>query len=142
MNPYPADSKKELSLQEAVSSFPALEKSKVEKWIAGRIISIREQGAIIFLTLNDGTAHFQGLLKKDTVGEEKFDFWNEVVDIGDFVEVFGIFFTTKRGEKTIEIKDWKMLSKSLLPLPEKWHGLQDVEERFRKRYLTRELFVQ
>ena len=135
MNPYPADSKKELSLQEAVSSFPALEKSKVEKWIAGRIISIREQGAIIFLTLNDGTAHFQGLLKKDMVGEEKFDFWNEVVDIGDFVEVFGIFFTTKRGEKTIEIKDWKMLSKSLLPLPEKWHGLQDVEERFRKRYL-------
>jgi lysyl-tRNA synthetase class 2 len=57
------------------------------------------------------------------------------VDIGDFIEVLGSFFITKRGEKTIEIKDWVMLSKSLLPLPEKWHGLQDIEERFRKRYL-------
>jgi lysyl-tRNA synthetase class 2 len=58
-----------------------------------------------------------------------------VVDIGDFVEIQGTFFTTKRGEKTLEAKDWHMLSKSLRPLPEKWHGLQDVEERFRKRYL-------
>src|SRR5690606_26806093 len=53
----------------------------------------------------------------------------------DFVETQGTFFTTKRGEKTIETKDWRMLSKSLLPLPEKWHGLTDTEERFRKRYL-------
>ena len=98
-------------------------------------MSIRGQGAIIFITLYDGTAHFQGLLKKDILGDEKFDFWNEVVDIGDFVEIQGNFFTTKRGEKTIEAKDWHMLSKSLRPLPEKWHGLVDVEERFRKRYL-------
>ena len=111
-------------------------------------MSIRGQGAIIFVTLNDGTAHFQGLLKKDVLGGEKFDFWNETVDIGDFVELRGTFFATNRGEKTLEARDWHMLSKSLLPLPEKWHGLTDADERYRKRYLDilfddelRELFV-
>jgi len=135
LNPYPAESKRELSLKEAIDGFADLEKNKEIKWVSGRIMSIRGQGAIIFVTLNDGTGLFQALLKKDILGDEKFDFWNEVVDIGDFVEVQGTFFTTKRGEKTVEAKDWRMLSKSLLPLPEKWHGLQDIEERFRKRYL-------
>jgi lysyl-tRNA synthetase class 2 len=135
INPYPALSRREFSLKEAIDSFYTLEKKKEEKWIAGRIMSIRGQGAIVFITLNDGTGLFQGLFKKDILGDEKFNFFNEVVDIGDFVEVSGSFFTTNRGEKTIEVKDWNMLSKSLLPLPEKWHGLQDQEERFRKRYL-------
>src|SRR5690606_24738009 len=67
--------------------------------------------------------------------EDAFALWEKVVDIGDFVETHGIFFTTKRGEKTQEVRAWNMLTKTLLPLPEKWHGLQDVEERFRKRYL-------
>src|SRR3989344_2811459 len=135
MNPYPAESMRELTLREAILNFDALEKKKENKWIAGRIMSIRGQGAIIFLTLNDGTGAFQGLLKKDIIGNHKFDFFNEIVDIGDFIEILGNFFTTQRGEKTLEIQDWHMLSKSLRPLPEKWHGLQDVEERFRKRYL-------
>jgi lysyl-tRNA synthetase class 2 len=135
VNPYPAESKRELSLKEAVDNFETLEKNKEDRWIAGRIMSLRGQGAIIFITLNDGTGIFQGLLKKDILGDEKFNFWGEVVDIGDFVELQGTFFTTNRGEKTLEAKDWRMLSKSLRPLPEKWHGLQDVEERFRKRYL-------
>ncbi len=135
VNPYPADSKRELSLKEAIDNFDSLEKDAEVKWVSGRIMSLREQGAIIFTTLYDGTANFQGLLKKDVIGEEKFDFWNDVIDIGDFVEVQGKFFITKKGEKTVEIIDWRILSKSLRPLPEKWHGLQDVEERFRKRYL-------
>ncbi len=135
MDPYPAKSNKEISLKEAVENFGALEQNKKTKWIAGRIMSIRGQGAIIFITLYDGTGHFQGLLKKDIIGEEKFDLFSLAVDIGDFIEIQGNFFTTKRGEKTLEAKDWRMLSKSLRPLPEKWHGLQDIEERFRKRYL-------
>ena len=135
INPYPTSSSREISLKEAIENFNALENKKDTKWIGGRIMSIRGQGAIVFLTFNDGTGTFQGLLKKDVIGAEKFDFFNKVVDIGDFVEIQGIFFTTKRGEKTLEIKDWHMLSKSLRPLPEKWHGLVDVEERFRKRYL-------
>ena len=101
INPYPGDSKRELSLKDAISGFESLEKGKEVKWIAGRVMSIRGQGAIIFITLNDGTASFQGLLKKDIIGDRKFNFWNEVVDIGDFVEVQGTFFVTQRGEKTI-----------------------------------------
>jgi len=135
MDPYPALSKRELSLKEAIDTFADLEKSGDQKWVSGRIMSLRGQGAIIFVTLYDGTEHFQGLFKKDTLGDEEFDFFNTVVDIGDFIEVQGKFFTTKRGEKTIEASAWRMLSKSLRPLPEKWHGLQDIEERFRKRYL-------
>lgn len=135
MNPYPAESNREISLKEAVDNFEDLEKNKEIKWIGGRIMSIRGQGAIVFITLNDGTENFQGLLKKDVLGEDKLNFWSEVVDIGDFVEIQGTFFKTNRGEKTLEAKDWGMLSKSLRPLPEKWHGLVDIEERFRKRYL-------
>src|SRR3989344_2731048 len=135
MKPYPAESKREISLKEAVEDFEKLEKGGEVKWVAGRIMSIRGQGAIIFITLNDGTGLFQGLFKKDIIGDEKLDFFNAIVDIGDFIEIQGKFFTTKRGEKTLEAKDWRMLSKNLRPLPEKWHGLQDVEERFRKRYL-------
>ena len=149
IDPYPAHTKRELSVADAIKEFEALERSGDLKWISGRIMSLRGQGAIIFVTLNDGTGNFQALFKKDLLpplsptdsspqaGEQKlsFDFFNEVVDIGDFIEVQGTFFATKRGEKTIEVKDWQMLTKTLLPLPEKWHGLQDVEERFRKRYL-------
>lgn len=135
INPYPAESKREISLGEAIEDFGTLEKKGEAKWIAGRIMSLRGQGAIIFITLNDGTGLFQGLLKKDILGEGKFNLWNDAVDIGDFVEIHGTFFTTNRGEKTLEVKNWHMLSKSLRSLPEKWHGLTDVEERYRKRYL-------
>lgn len=135
INPYPSKSNRELSLKEAIDDFEKLEKLKEEKWLAGRILSLRGQGAIIFITLYDGTGTFQVLFKKDSLEEEKFKLFNEVVDIGDFIEGKGIFFLTKRGEKTLEARDWRMISKSLRPLPEKWHGLQDPEEKFRKRYL-------
>ncbi len=135
VEPYAALSRREISLKEAVDNFDSLEKSGEEKWVAGRVMSLRGQGAIIFTTLYDGTASFQGLLKKDVLGEEKFGLWEETADIGDFVELRGKFFVTKRGEKTVEARDWRMLTKSLRPLPEKWHGLQDVEEIYRARYL-------
>ncbi|MDP2789156.1 MAG: lysine--tRNA ligase [bacterium] len=135
INPYPGDSKRELSLKDAIAGFDSLEKEREVKWIAGRVMSIRGQGAIIFITLYDGTGEFQGLFKKDVMGDDKFDLWNATTDIGDFVEIQGSFFTTKRGEKTLEAKDWRMLAKSLRSLPEKWHGLQDEEIKLRKRYL-------
>lgn len=147
INPYPSVSNREISLLEAKKDFEELVNSKEEKWLAGRIMSLRGQGAIIFITLYDGTDEFQALFKKDILDNDKFETFNETIDIGDFIEVKGNFFITKRGEKTIEAKDWRILSKSLRPLPEKWHGLQDPEERFRKRYLdilmdkeTKEIF--
>ncbi len=135
INPYKTESFREISIDSVISDFSNLENSKKEMWISGRVMSVRGQGAIIFLTLNDGTGSFQVLFKKDEIDEEKFSLFVDTVDIGDFIEVKGFFFTTNRGEKTIQAKDWCMLTKSLLPLPEKWHGLTDTEERYRKRYL-------
>jgi lysyl-tRNA synthetase class 2 len=135
INPYPAKTNRELALAEAVEQFEELEKAGEPRWLAGRVMSIRGQGAINFVTLRDGTGDFQALLKRDALGEEKFGLFGKTIDIGDFVEVQGTFFVTKRGEQTIEVKDWNILTKTLLPLPDKWHGLQDAEERYRKRYL-------
>ena len=95
----------------------------------------RGHGAILFLNINDGSGNIQILLRKDKIGERGFDFFQEVFDVGDFSEFKGVLCITKTGEKSLEATDYKMLSKSLLPLPEKWHGLQDIEERLRKRYL-------
>jgi lysyl-tRNA synthetase class 2 len=96
---------------------------------------LREHGGSTFLHIEDGTEKIQAYFKKDRIGEKGYQFFLDNFDIGDFIEVRGILFKTKKGEKTIEAADFKILAKSLLPLPEKWHGLQDVEERFRKRYL-------
>ena len=71
------------------------------------------------------------------MSEEMFDLFSQTIDIGDFIEVSGSLFVTKRNEKTLKVQDWKILSKSLRPLPEKWHGLQDEEERLRRKWLKR-----
>lgn len=147
INPYPVNSARTATLGEAVLGFSKLSKKK-SVVLAGRVMAVRGQGALIFFDLNDGTGTFQGLVKKDEIAEEKHSLFVNTVDIGDFIEVEGSLFITKRKEKTIQVTDWNMLTKSLRPLPDKWHGLQDTEERFRKRYLdvisspeTKERFV-
>jgi len=102
--------------------------------LAGRIMAKREMGGVVFFDVND-SVKIQALIKEDTVGKEKFEQFREFIDIGDFVEVTGILFKTKTGEKTLLTTHYSLLTKALLPLPEKWEGLQDVEERLRKRYL-------
>lgn len=134
VNAYPVSTERTAALNEAAKKFASLSKKK-NLALAGRVMSLRPQGGLIFLTLDDGTGRFQGLLKKDSLDGEIFDLFSKTVDIGDFIEIHGPLFLTKRGEKTLEIKNWRMLAKSLRPLPEKWHGLQDIEERFRHRYL-------
>jgi lysyl-tRNA synthetase class 2 len=134
MDPYPATSKKDFSISEVVSDFEKLSK-KDSIHLCGRVMAIRGQGGLIFININDGTGTFQGLLKKDEMDEKVFDLFQNTIDIGDFVEISGGLFITKRGEKTLKIVSWKVLTKSLRPLPEKFHGLQDEEERLRKRYL-------
>jgi lysyl-tRNA synthetase class 2 len=135
IHPYPAESRRDYSLQNLAEKFESLAVENTLVYIAGRIMSIRAQGALIFFHLYDGTGKFQALMKKEDVDEKTWTLFNDAIDIGDFVEVSGSLFTTKRGEKTLQVQGWKILAKSLLPLPEKWHGLQDIEERFRKRYL-------
>ncbi len=146
VNPYPAKTDRTHTCLEVREEFEA-EKEVV---LAGRLMSLRAQGKIIFADINDGTGRFQIFLKKeDPISAENFELFEQAFDIGDFIEVRGSLFVTKQDEKTVLVEEVKMLSKSLLPLPEKWHGLQDVEERFRKRYLDiisnpeiKELFIQ
>ncbi|MFH1894780.1 MAG: lysine--tRNA ligase [Patescibacteria group bacterium] len=140
--PYPEETKRTHTINEALLSFDNLVKSEKEIILAGRIKSQRGHGGVTFFDIEDGShstssgqAKIQVFLKKDRVGEESYKFFLDNFDIGDFAEVRGILFLTKAGEKTLEAADYKMLAKSLRPLPEKWHGLQDAEERFRKRYL-------
>ncbi|MFH1713979.1 MAG: OB-fold nucleic acid binding domain-containing protein, partial [Candidatus Nealsonbacteria bacterium] len=133
--PYPEKTKRTNDIAEAISSFNSLAKSKKEIVLAGRIKSQRGHGGSLFLDIEDESGKIQAFLKKDRVGEKGYAFFVNNLDIGDFVELRGILFKTKKGEKTIEVADYKMLAKSILPLPEKWHGLKDTEERFRKRYL-------
>ena len=137
MNPYPSSVPYDYSVKEVKDSFdklvPLSEKKNIS--IVGRVMIVREQGSILFVVLQDGDERFQAVLKKDSLNEKLFNLFVNTIDNGDFISVTGSLFVTQRGEQSILIKDWKMATKALLPLPDKWHGLQDVEEIYRKRYL-------
>ena len=133
MNPYPAKVPKTHTLKDLRDNFEKIGTEKVD--VAGRVMAIRGQGAILFVVLNDGTDKFQTVFKKDTIEESLFDLFVNAVDIGDFISVNGTLFTTDRGEKSVLVSSWTIATKSLLPLPEKWHGITDEDERLRKRYL-------
>ncbi len=134
INPYPAISKRTHTILNLEKEFDSLCDTDTQVTLVGRVMSFRSQGGLIFFNFTDGTAMFQGLFKKE-LAEKEFNFFESVVDTGDFVEVSGTIMKTKTGQHTLLVSSWNMLTKSLLPLPEKWHGLQDQEERFRKRYL-------
>jgi lysyl-tRNA synthetase class 2 len=135
INPYPSKAKRTHTISEALKNFSRLSKDKEEVFLVGRIRSLRTHGGLTFSHIEDGTGKIQVLIRKNKVGESAYQFFLKNFDVGDFVEVRGNLMKTKTGEKTIEISDFKILAKNLRPLPEKWHGLKDVEERYRKRYL-------
>lgn len=135
IDPYPSQTKRTHTIQDAIGAFSSLVSSKQSIVIAGRVRAIRSHGGSTFLDVEDGAGRLQVYLKEDVIGKEPYSFFLSVVDVGDIVEITGTAFVTKKQEQTLETTDWRMLAKSLLPLPEKWHGLQDTEERFRKRYL-------
>ncbi|MGB2761969.1 MAG: lysine--tRNA ligase [Minisyncoccales bacterium] len=132
---YPLETKRTHTCSAAIKDFAKLSRSQKEIIVAGRIRSLREHGGSTFLHIEDGSGAIQVYFKKDRLGEKSYKFFLDNFDIGDFIEARGVLFKTKREEKTLEIGDYKMLAKALLPLPEKWHGLKDIEERYRKRYL-------
>jgi lysyl-tRNA synthetase class 2 len=102
--------------------------------VAGRIMAKRKHGKIIFMDVKDFTGKIQIYAQKDAVGEKTFDVL-KVLDIGDIIGADGELFRTRTGEDTVKLTECAVLSKSLRPLPEKWHGLKDVETRFRQRYV-------
>ncbi len=118
--------------QEIIDDFSTFEDEKVT--IGGRIVSKREHGKATFAHLQDSAGRIQIYLNVNGVGEEQYELFG-LVDIGDFVGVEGTVFRTRRGEVTVAVETFSLLTKSLLPLPEKWHGLKDVELRYRQRYL-------
>ncbi len=135
LNAYPATAKRTHTIDEVLVDFAKLEKSSKEIYIVGRLRGRRGHGGLLFFDVEDGSAKIQVLFKKDKIGEKGFKFFEDVFDVGDFIQVKGEVKKTRTGEKTIVASDFKMLAKALLPLPEKWHGLKDEEERLRKRYL-------
>jgi len=137
MDSYPTSVVCDYSISEIKNKFDELVKISVEKYIStiGRVMIVRGQGSILFVVLQSGDDRFQAVLKKDELNEALFDLFVSTVDNGDFIGVTGSLFVTARGEQSILIKEWCMATKSLLPLPDKWHGLQDQEETYRKRYL-------
>ncbi len=132
---YPVESKLTNTLASLNKVFTVLAKSEKEVTVGGRVRAIRGQGAIIFADLDDGTGNIQILLKKGELKDGELELFEETVDLGDIISATGSVFLTKRGEKTVLVKNWQMLAKSLRPLPDKWEGLKDTEERFRRRYL-------
>lgn len=135
VDPYPARTGRTHTLAQVRSDYTPLEASQKVVTVAGRVMSLRGQGGIIFADLFDGTDRMQVVLKKETLGDAPFDFFQNVVDQSDFIEVSGTAFTTKRGEQSVLATAWKMLSKSLRPIPTEWFGIKDEDERYRKRYL-------
>lgn len=135
MEAYPVSVPRDHCLADARKNFAEYEKSAKVINLAGRIMAIRGQGAILFVVLDDGKATFQAVFKKDVLATDLFKLFGDAVDIGDIISVTGTMFKTQKGEESILVTGWTMASKSLLPLPEKWHGITDPDERLRKRYL-------
>ncbi len=111
-----------------------LEAERTNVVVAGRIVAVRSFGKACFSHIQDGTGKIQVYFQKNTLGDDAFALFKKL-DIGDFVGVKGFLFRTKTNELTVDAQEFTLLSKSLRPLPEKWHGLTDVELRYRQRYV-------
>jgi len=136
---YPTGFECDLTVAEALERFGAMDADSLEKSghtvsIAGRIMAVRDFGKASFIHVKDRSGRIQAYIRKDRIGEDQFRIF-KLMDIGDFIGIKGSFFRTKTGEFTILADEVNLLAKGLRPLPEKWHGLTDVETRYRQRYL-------
>lgn len=146
LDPYPSQAKRTHSTGQVVADFNKLSRGKKKIYLVGRLRALRDQGGLIFADLQDESGSLQAVFNKKDLKD--FEFWRENLDIGDFIELGGSLFKTKRGEKSIEVKSLKLLVKSLRPIPKEFYGIADVEILLRQRYLdlllhpeVREIFV-
>ena len=121
-------------LQELHADLPNGEERDLNVAVAGRVMTRRVMGKLAFFTLSDETGTIQLFLEKSSLGDTFMQI-TALVDAGDLIGVRGILRRTDRGELSVKVSEWTMLTKSLQPLPDKWHGLADVEKRYRQRYL-------
>lgn len=139
IDPYPSKSHKNIANKELIDNYSNLENK--EFIVAGRLMSFREHGALAFGHLQDESGKIQLYIKQDTINPTNTqNSWIgfedlKLIDVGDFVEAKGILTKTQKGEISILVKELKIISKSLRPLPDKWEGLKNKEERYRRRYL-------
>ncbi|QQS61384.1 MAG: lysine--tRNA ligase [Candidatus Moraniibacteriota bacterium] len=134
MNPYPEKTKRMQNIEDVQESFKKFFENESEVTIAGRIRSLRVMGKIAFAHIEDLSGKMQIFFEEKTLGET-FRLFSKSVDIGDFIEVSGKVFLTKKEEKTIKGTSWSMLSKTIRPIPSEHFGIKDTEELLRKRYL-------
>jgi lysyl-tRNA synthetase class 2 len=147
VDPYPARVQRTHSAQDAAALVDqSTDTGPVT--VTGRVTAMRHMGKATFLDLRDGSGRIQAYAKQESIGVEPYDMLLHQIDLGDFLGVSGMLFRTKTGEPTVEAQSFTILAKALRPPPEKWHGLQDVEVRYRQRYLdlmanpeVRETFV-
>ena len=137
--PYPNDFRKKNQSEDLIAKHTDTEKEilaekNINVSIAGRLLTIRNMGNSSFANLHDEAGKIQIYLQKKQVGEEQYNLFNNL-DLGDIVGLEGILFKTKTGELTINVVTIRLLTKSLRPLPEKFHGIADIEIKYRQRYL-------
>ena len=149
VDPYPPRVVRTHTAAQALAEFERDEGAgEREISLAGRLMSVRVMGRATFAHIADGSGRIQIYLRQDVLGPEGYELFRRDFDLGDFIGVTGHLFRTRTGEITLKVRTFTMLAKSLHPLPEKWHGLRDVEIRYRQRYLdlianeeVRQLFV-
>ncbi len=134
VEPYPLRAARTHTAREAIEFFER-EGTLEGIRLAGRLMSLRDMGKLTFAHLQDGSGKIQLMFRRDVVGVDAYALLLKEFDLGDFIGVEGNVFRTKTGEITLEVKQFELLAKALSPLPEKWHGLKDVETRYRQRYL-------
>jgi lysyl-tRNA synthetase class 2 len=132
LDPYEGGFERDSAIAPAREKESEFKEKKIK--LCGRITALRRHGQTYFADLKDESGKLQIYIRKDTLGEEKFSTFG-LIDIGDFLGVEGTIFKTKTGELTVLVNEFFVLTKSLRPLPEKWHGLKDIEIRYRQRYL-------
>lgn len=133
IDPYPIYSRILNNIEEIKKDYSSYEGKIVI--VAGRVLTKREHGKASFATILGGGTNIQLYLKIDNLGEENYSLFKKFINVGDFIAVEGVVFKTHTGEITVSAQNIKLLSKALLPLPEKWHGIENPEVRYRQRYL-------
>jgi len=135
VNPYPAQVKRDYEISTVLTDFDALAKAEKNFNIVGRLRAKREHGNLAFANLEDASGSIQLAFSKKELGQEAYKNFLKLIDVADFIQVSGSCFLTHKGEKSVMVKEWKILTKALRPIPDAWYGLKDEEERLRKRYL-------
>ncbi len=134
-DPYPARVTRTHQTHQFATHFDALQNDQTVITVCGRMRTIRKHGGLTFILLEDGSGTMQIALKRDHLGEDTYNQFHETADMGDFIEASGTAFLTKTEQQTLNVQSYRIITKSLLPMPEKWHGLTDTEIRYRQRYL-------